>query len=157
MNGKEHSRGFYYIMCCPLVAILVIIGYWQFFLLAILSASIYDPDEDQKWENGRNHRYYLTHSILWGIIISYAFYWFSWYYFRIGLFVSTFPIMIHLWLDLYSKDENDRYRLFGINRQGKYCIKLFGKRLSGGKTVLWLIANIILMVVYDVWFVVYGI
>lgn len=127
---------------------------WQYIPLLLLASSVYDADEDQKPYGGKYHRSFITHSIFWCIIITGAFYWFDLELLMEGLFVSSFAMIIHLLLDILGRNKDGKYRLFGVNRVGKYCIRFFKKRLSGGWTVVWFIVNILIMVIYDVWFVI---
>lgn len=153
MDGKRHAKIFYSIILTPLIILLVYIDKWEFIPLAIISALVYDPDKDNVLFKGKYHRSFITHSLLWCIIITVPFYWFDLELLMEGLFVSSFAVIIHLFLDLFGPNDEDNYRLFGINRVGKYCIRFFKRRLSGGWTVVWFIVNILIMVIYDVWFI----
>ena len=156
MDGRNHFKGFAWILAIPLF-LLIYYDLWEYTPLLLLSFAVYDSDEDQKIRGGRYHRSFLTHSVLWSLIITGAFYWFDLQLFMNGMFVSSFAVITHLFLDLFTRDDEKRYRLFKVHhkRVGKYCIRFFKKRLNGTESVLWLIANIALLIAYDVMFIVW--
>lgn len=151
MDGKRHAKGFYYVMALPLLILLLYFNMYEFMPLALVSVLVYDPDDDNRLFGGRFHRSFITHSLIWCIIITGVFYWFDLNLFMAGVFVSSFPMAIHLFLDLFSPDEG-KYKLFRMahKRTGKYRVKFFHKRLSAGATITWFILNIMILVVYDV-------
>ena len=157
MDGRNHFKGYKRIIIIPLF-LLIYLTLWRYIPLLILSSFIYDPDEDQKVDGGRFHRSFLTHSLLWPMIITGAFYWFDLQLFMGGMFVSSFAMIIHLFLDLFTCDDEKKYRLFGVHykRVGKYCIRFFKKRINGTKSVIWLIVNILLLITYDVMYLVWA-
>jgi len=156
MDGRNHFKGFKYIFIIPLF-LLIYFGHWRYIPLLMVSFSVYDSDEDQKVDGGKFHRSFLTHSLIWSALITAAFYWFDLQLFMDGMFVSSFAIIIHLFLDLFTRDDEKRYRLFKVHhhRVGKYCIRFYKRRLNGTQSVLWLIGNIVLLIVYDVIFLVW--
>ena len=128
MNGRKHFLSFVGLSCI-IVPLLVYYDLTQTIPLYLLSFSICDPDEDVKW---KKHRHFLTHSLLWPLVISSAF-------FFVGNYVLTFailciPTVLHLSLDIPTK-----------KRTGTYTITFYPikKRLSGDQSFWWLLLNVI--------------
>ena len=150
MDGRTHSRAFTRSLLF-FIPLLIYLGQYLFIPLLFLSNSIVDSDEDNKWRGGGHHRYFLTHSILWPLCISLVF-WLPIYNvqgiaFTRYLFVLCSPIVIHLFLDLFTPVTTDGKTRWTWARdpKGKYRIQLKkGKRLSAGYSRLWLIGNIII-------------
>jgi len=152
-KGTTHSKVFSGFL--PLfIFFLVYLELYFFIPILFLSNSIVDPDQDTKWKNGKYHRSFITHSVLWSVLIGFVFSFTLLDYIDISiilhhfmnlLFVFLLPILLHLILDLYSKNGN---------RTGKYCIYLHNdKRLSGRLTVFWILFNITLILLYIVGFI----
>jgi len=156
-NGRTHAIAFNYslILFIPVfIALGVFYSYtWFYYIpLLLLSNSMVDPDEDQKWAGGSTHRNFLTHSVLWSLIIAIVIMitaipfmtpenLLDWSTRMFAVF--TIPVILHSFLDIYSPTGN---------RVGKYNIRVKrGHRLSGTGTILWFVVNIILMLAFDVW------
>ena len=155
MDGKQHSKGFKFALYffIPLfIAVSYLFDYrWIFYIpLLINSNSVVDCDEDQKWQKGKYHRSFLTHSIFWSLNICGSIILTIYPYlptdmlleWGLRLFaVFTIPVILHLSLDIYSPSGH---------RVGKYLIRrLNGKRLSATQTVIWFVLNILIMLVID--------
>ena len=152
-KGTTHSKAFSFVL--PLfILLLIYLRLYYFIPILFLSNAIVDPDQDTKWRDGKYHRSFLTHSVLWSVLIGFVWSFSLMEYIDIFiilqhfmnvLFVFLLPILLHLILDLYSKNGN---------RTGKYCIYLHKeKRLSGRLTVIWILVNIILSLGYVVGFI----
>lgn len=151
VDGRTHSKAFFIALPFFITFLICLKLYW-FIPILFLSNAIIDPDEDQKWAKGRTHRNFITHSVIWSLLITIAFSsslygyvdWEFVYDHLLKLFaIFCLPILLHLSLDIYSKSGK---------RQGKYCIYLYkGKRLNGKWTVFWLISNIIIIILYIIY------
>ncbi len=147
-DGKTHSKAFFIGLPFFILLLIYVKLYW-FLPILFLSNPMIDPDEDQKWLKGRTHRNFITHSLLWGILLSITFSTSLYGYvdksFVVDHLLKLFavfclPIILHLSLDIYSKSGK---------RYGKYCIYFIkGKRLSGNWTIFWMIMNILIMILY---------
>jgi len=154
MDGKSHSKAFSYliIVLVPVfiaLGILITTEFLWYIPLLIISNSMVDPDEDQKWNNGSAHRSWITHSVVWSLLITATIVCSAYTYMDLPnlidwglnlLSIFTIPLILHLILDIYSRTGN---------RTGKYNIKI-GRRLKGWQTVLWFLSNIAIMITYDV-------
>ena len=152
-KGTIHSKSFSIVL--PLfIIILVYLRLYFFIPLLFLSNTIVDPDQDTKWKNGKYHRSFITHSVLWSVLIGLVWSFSLLEYFDLSvillhfmkvIFVFLLPILLHLILDVYSKSGN---------RTGKYCISFQNeKRLTGRLTVIWILVNITLILLYIVGFI----
>jgi len=148
-DGRTHSKWFFIFLILIFIPLLIYIKLWFFIPILFLSNAIIDPDEDQKWLKGRTHRNFITHSIIWSLLIAVAFstslYGYVERKFVIDHLLKLFavfclPILLHLILDLRSKSGK---------RYGKYCVYFYkGKRLNGGWTICWMLVNIIAIILY---------
>ena len=150
MDGATHSRWFFRSLVF-FIPFLVYTQRWWFIPLLILSNSIVDSDEDNKWNHGGPHRHFITHSIIWPLLIATAF-WLpakdiTGMTFMPYFFVMCAPVVIHLFLDLYTPvrgDDNKTHWHYLDAPKGKYRIRIKkGFRLSVEWTRAWLIGNII--------------
>ena len=71
-DGKTHSKAFFIGLPFFILLLIYVKLYW-FLPILFLSNPMIDPDEDQKWLKGRTHRNFITHSLLWGILLSITF------------------------------------------------------------------------------------
>ena len=157
-DGRTHAKWFA-ITSIFFIVVLAWLNLYKFIPLLILSNSIVDPDEDQKWLKGRAHRHFLTHSVLWALIVGGAF------ILVLGIppltdilimyLVLSVPLITHLFLDLLSKNDEGKYRFFGMShkRLGKYYISFYPshRKLKAWGTIVWLLVNIAIIIVYS-WF-----
>lgn len=170
MDGRTHSKVFGYFLI-PFFILLIVLKLYIYIPLLVLSNSIVDPDEDQKWSNGAGHRSLFTHSIFFSILIVVSFgittdMTLDWYF--KSTMICTLPVMVHLLLDIpthrsrvkdsngeYLRDERGKYITTRGNRVGKYRVSFypFHKRLSGSWTVVWLVVNILITIC--IWIVYY--
>ena len=136
MDGKDH-RKWYYISAVPFFIYLLYVYQWFAFYYLLLVIDVFkrfDPDEDQKFFNGKYHRWGFTHSMFDTFIFCLAIYMIpgnSLTPLTYSLFL--FPVIIHLLCDLTAKGE----------REGKWRIHWFG-RLSKNKSILFLLINIVI-------------
>jgi len=151
-DGRTHSKIFT-IFSVFFIGLLIWFKLYSYIPLLILSNSIIDPDEDQKWINGKMHRSFITHSVLWSFMIGGAI--------SIALKPNTedimmlftvllLPTLIHLLLDILSRDQHNKLRFLKDKRVGKYCISFypFKGRLTGNQTVAWLLINSLFIILF---------
>jgi len=142
MDGRHHAK-WYAISCIPFFFYLGWKGLWWFIPLAIVASAIVDPDEDQKWLEGKTHRNGFTHSILFPLYIATAFALpmltysvdLFWMMYRGYILILCFPAAIHLTCDLPGK-----------NYEGKARIWLW-HRLSPIASRIWIVVNILIAIV----------
>ncbi len=113
MDGRNHFKLF---ASCfiPFAIYLIYAELYLYLPLAWLANGIIDADEDQKWLNGKWHRSWFSHSILYPLLISLAIYLPFW---NIGIsfytlfLVLSYPTALHLAGDFYSKKAMGKYRI----------------------------------------------
>lgn len=158
-DGRTHSKWFCIIL--PFfIGLLILLKLYSYIPLLILANSIINPDEDQKWMDGKPHRSFFTHSILWSLTIGGAIILAlkpNTEDILITFGVISVPLITHLFLDLFSRNENGKYRFFRMydHRCGKYRISFypFKGHLSANRTIIWLLINILIIVLYWVYMV----
>lgn len=123
MDGRQHSKG-YFLSLLLWIPLYIYLRLYLYIPLLIIGNSIVDCDEDQKWRGGKWHRSLITHSLLWPLIIGLCIYlpFCATNISFMKIFVTlVIPIIVHLYLDLYAKDEEGKWVLIHQNR-GKYLI-----------------------------------
>jgi len=142
MDGRHHLK-WYYASFIPFFFYLGWKGLWWFLPLGCIAFMVVDPDEDQKWLEGKTHRNGFTHSALYPLFIATAFalpiltYSIEtfWVVYRGYIILLSFPEVIHLACDLPGKNYVGKAQLW------------LGKRLSPVSSRVWLAANILLLIV----------
>ena len=142
MNFKQHCLGY---MIFYLIMLIVQYGHYTFAQALALCGVFFicNPDIDQLIPS--THRSCLTHSI----ILPIAFYWLFHGWWATGslneigyfLFAAT---TLHLLLDMKPHNLKDGKK----DMIGTYQIWVFGKRLPWWATLLWLLGNSVIMIIW---------
>ena len=146
-NGRTHLKWFQRSLVF-FIPLLIYLEMYYFLLLLILSGAIVNPDVDTAQAGGKRHRFFITHSPIWSILI------------LISIILPWLPHRGEVLSDMLLLEMSAKYlAMFGIpvivhlildipgeNKVGKYCIRIrSGVRLSGTWTVIWLVMSILLL------------
>jgi len=146
MNKKEHFILYIIAYLMFVIANLTYFHFSNWFLIALfMSFFLIDPDIDFLFRPILDHRDGITHSIILPII----FYWAFHPYINMGMslefgIILFFPIFVHLLGDFRIS------HLVTDKTGGTWQISLFNKRLGKWGSIIWVITNEILIIIY-VW------